>query len=165
MKRHTAILLLLLALPLLAQAADAEFKSVVKAIEKQYGIRGHGLPWFARAILKFDGDARSTHLKLASFENLPRNVDCTSADFDALVRGSLGPNWFRFVLVKSRRDHECTSIYADVSGKAPRLFIASLEPGEGAVVQLTLSDEATKRWMAEPGEMGAREAHSHHSDR
>jgi hypothetical protein len=130
-------------------AADHEFKSVLKAVEKQYGIHHRRMP-FVSLILKFYHPEGIHELSFAVIENLDGKVTVSVADLDDIVSHNLGSNWQPMVRTKSRRDNESTVVYVDTSSSDVRMFVATIERDEATIVKLSVPETAMREWFDEP---------------
>jgi len=130
------------------------FHEVVRTIEQESGVHHTGIPWYARIFvgpaLKGSGMAG---MKVASFENEGRAFHVDEVRVSAAVERSLGPEWQKFVEVRSRRDHETVLIYARSGEQGTTMLIISLEPGEGTVVEVNVDVNQWGRWLSDPEEM------------
>jgi hypothetical protein len=142
--------------------SDHEFRGVVHAIERNYGVHHMHIPLLGFALF-FVRPEGVSGLKLAVFENFhaPTAVD----DVNRILENSLGPGWYPFVRVRSKGDGKTTLIYANPSGKL-RLMIVNVESSEATVVELKLSERAIKQWIDEPKQKAEDQAGhgSHPSD-
>jgi hypothetical protein len=154
------ILVLVLCASALAFGGDHEFRGVVNAIEHNYGVHHMHIPLLGFALF-FARPEGVSGLKLAVFEGFQATAP---AEVQRVVESSLGPDWYPFVRVRSKGDHETTLIYANPSGDKMRMMIVNVEPSEATVVELKLSDHAIKHWLKEPGER-AEDQSGHHSHR
>ncbi len=163
MTRRAAVLLILVALTLPAAAADG-FKSVVKGIEKHYGIKRlhpHLIGFTMFVAKPFMWGSGAGGLKVAVFESDEgREFRASPADLERIMAESLGGEWQPFVRVHSRRDGEATTIYAQASGKRMRMIIATVESDEIAVVQLNISAAGITKWIEDPE--GEARSSAHH---
>jgi hypothetical protein len=123
--------------------ADDPFNTTVDRISGRVGKRPLRIP-FLSAILFFT-PARGTHVHLATWENL--HTDLSLHDMESSMQGALGPEWHPFVRVDSRRDHECTLIYARAVGSEMRLMVITAETSEVTVVQVDVPKNLQEKWM------------------
>jgi hypothetical protein len=153
MKRY-ALLFAVLFFACAAWARDP-FSDVVRAIEQESGVHHTGIPWYARIFvgpaLKGSG---MQGVKLAAFESEGRPFHVDEVRVSAAIQRSLGPEWQKFVEVRSRRDHETVLIYARSGERGTTMLIVSLESNEGAVVEVNANLEQWGRWLSDPEEMG-----------
>src|ERR1019366_2835513 len=135
MKRHAISLTLALAVflsltpPLHAQD---DFSIAVHRIADRVGKSPLHIPFLG--VLLFFTPARGAHLKVATFEDV--HTVLSLADLENSMHGVLSGEWHPFVKVDSRRDHECTLIYARINGSEMRLMVITAESGEVTVVQM-----------------------------
>lgn len=154
MKRHListvviSAVLLLVALPV--HAGD-EFDTAVSRLSDRIGHRPLRIP-FLGAILFFT-PARSTHLRLATFEDVHTRLSL--ADLEASVQGTLGPEWHPFVRVQSKRDGENTLIYARAVNGQMRLMVITSETEEVTLVEMDVPKNLQASWLSDT----KREAH------
>jgi hypothetical protein len=140
-------LLLLAAIP--SPAADREFKAVLKAVEKQYGIHHRRFP-FLGVILRFYHPEGVRVAGLAVFENLNGRATVPVTDLMEIVSRNLGGNWQPIVRTRSRHDNESTVVYVDTSGADVRMFVADIERDEATIVKLSLPEATLRDWLDEP---------------
>ena len=95
-------------------------------------------------------------LRLAIFDGLEVGDRIPSADFEGLVRQSMGPEVTPLVLVRSPRTGERTLIYAKPHGKRAELLVAMAGQQEVVVVSLEVDPELFQAWLDDPGRMGKR---------
>jgi hypothetical protein len=120
-----------------------DFNTTVDRIAGRVGKRPLRIP-FLSAMLFFT-PARGTHVHLATWENV--NNDLSLHDIESSMQGALGPDWHPFVRVDSRRDHECTVIYARAVGSEMRLMVITAETREVTVVQVDVPKNLQEKWM------------------
>lgn len=125
--------------------AEDEFNTAVHRLSAKLGHRPMRIP-FLGAILFFT-PARSTHLKLATWEGVDARL--TLEDLEASLQGTLGSEWHPFVKVNSRKSHECTLIYARAVGNDMRLMVINAEPNEVNVVEMDLTKKLQELWLAD----------------
>ena len=125
--------------------AENEFDTAVHRLSAKLGHRPMRIP-FLGAILFFT-PARSTHLKLATWEGV--NSQLTLEDLEASLQGSLGSEWHPFVKVNSRKSHECTLIYARAVGDDMRLMVIDAEASEVNVIEMDLTKKLQELWLAD----------------
>jgi len=147
--------LLILGIFLLTSAAFAsdDFKTVVKAVESNYGLHRIHIPMMG-VMLKFSPDHEARSMKLAIFEAAPEHGDLSN--LQQVISSSLGSEWSPFVRVWSRRDQESVVIYAKPSGSGMRLMVTCLEPDESVIMSVDVSEKALRDWIDEPAGMARR---------
>ncbi|HUA61567.1 MAG TPA: hypothetical protein VML19_22600 [Verrucomicrobiae bacterium] len=145
-------------LPLFLAAAGAaagaghEFDRVVKAIEQQYGVKRTHIPLMGLAnfVVKVAHPAGSAGLKLAVFEDLPDAGDPAELNrfmTDKICTGRLHP----MIVTRERPSGESTYILTGELGKSTDLFIATFEPHEATVIEVTVNMETLLKMLAAPG--------------
>ncbi|HEY3927186.1 MAG TPA: hypothetical protein VGL89_02320 [Candidatus Koribacter sp.] len=127
--------------------ADDPFNTTVDRIAGRVGKRPLRIP-FLSALLFFT-PARGTHVHLATFEDLDTRLSLH--DLESSMQGALGPQWHPFVRVDSKKDHECTLIYARAVGSEMRLMVITAETGEVTVVQVDVPKNLQEKWMNDAG--------------
>jgi hypothetical protein len=135
-----AVLVFAIAMPVYA---GDDFNSAVDRISERVGKRPMHIPFLG--LVLFFTPARGAHIKLATFEDV--HASFTLAELESSMGGALSPEWHPFVKVDSRRDHECTIIYARASGSDMRLMVITAERGEVTVVQLDVPKKLQGSWM------------------
>lgn len=146
MKRLTLVALLM-AMSISASASDTGIKTVVKALESKYGVHHHGVPflWMAKPFMKGSG---VRGMKIAEFENVRLSAE-NKIDARKSVEDSLGKEWFPFIESWEKKG-DWAIIYARPAKKGMELLILSLESSEMTVVQMTMDEKASDKWMDEP---------------
>ena len=157
-KIFIAIALVVFATP--AQAKDDDFKSVVKMIERFYGVKHQGIPILAKAGMKLattaarikGGEAKriaeAGSVKLAIFENQDFNGDFVK--FRASLNGALSLTWMPVIQTLSAKTEEQTYIFLRSAGEKFNVLVITIEPHEGTVVQVTLSPRNLALLMKDP---------------
>jgi len=150
--------LLILSVLLLTNAALAsdDFKSVVRAVERNYGIHHMRIPMMGIA-LKFAPNHEARGMKLAIFEAAPARGDL--ANLQHVIASSLGSEWSPFVRVWSRRDQESVVIYAKPSKNGMRLLVTCLEQDDSVIMSVDVSENYLREWIDEPAGMAHRARH------
>jgi hypothetical protein len=142
-----ALIVILTVIPSLA--ADREFKAVLKAVEKQYGIHHTRIPFMGLGFKFYHPDG--VHIgSLAVFENLKGDRKVSMADLDEIVAHSLGSNWQPVLHTKSRHENESTVVYVDSSRPEVRMFVADIERYEATIIKMSIPDVALRDWLDEP---------------
>jgi hypothetical protein len=141
-----AFVLILAVIP--SHAADREFKAVLKAVEKQYGIHHTWIPFVGFAF-KFYHPEGAHIAGLAVFENLKGDRTVSVADLDEIVARNLNGNWQPIVHTKSH-DNESTVVYVDTSSPDVRMFIADIERYDATIIKMTVPESALRDWLDEP---------------
>ena len=157
-KIFIAIALVMFATPV--QAKDDDFKSVVKMIERFYGVKHEGIPFLARAGMKLattaarikGGQARriaeAGSIKVAIFEDQNFNGDFVK--FRASLNGSLSLTWVPVIQTLSAKTEEQTYIFLRNSGEKFNVLVITIEPREATVVLVTLSPKNLALLMKDP---------------
>ena len=157
-KIFIAIALVMFATPV--QAKDDDFKSVVKMIERFYGVKHQGIPFLAKAGMKVattaarikGGQAKriaeAGSIKVAFFEDQNFNGDFVK--FRASLNGALNPTWTPLIQTLSAKDAEQTYIFLRSAGEKFNVLVITIEPHEGTVVQVTLSPKNLALLLKDP---------------
>jgi hypothetical protein len=132
-----------------SQAADREFKAVLKAVEKQYGIHHTWIPFVGFAFKFYHPDGVRI-AGLAVFENLKGDRPVSVADLDEIVARNLNGNWQPIVRTKSLHDNESTVVYVDTSSPDVRMFIADIERYDATIIKMTVPESVLRDWLDEP---------------
>jgi hypothetical protein len=159
--RRAMDILLVVALAIPCFAGDREFNSVVSTVETQYGVHKMHIPLlgFASFCLKVAGTPGASGLKVAVFQHMPRPRGSSDQEFEQRVTSSLGPEWQRFVRVRSHAENEFTIIYTNAAEKDLRMMIVALQPDDATVVQVKLKSSDLKRWIDDPEGMADQNDH------
>ena len=157
-KIFIAIALVVFSTPV--QAKDDDFKSVVKMIERFYGVKHQGIPFLAKAGMKLattaarikGGEAKriaeAGSVKLAIFENQDFNGDFVK--FRASLNGALSLTWMPVIQTLSAKTEEQTYIFLRSAGEKFNVLVITIEPHEGTVVQVTLSPKNLALLLKDP---------------
>lgn len=142
-----------------AQAND-DFKSVVKMIEKFYGVKHQGIPFLAKAGMKVattaakikGGEAKrmaeAGSVRLAVFENQDFGADFTK--FRASLNESLNSTWTPLVQTLSATTREQNYIFLRSAGDKFNVLVISIEQRDATVVQVTLSEKNLALLIKDP---------------
>ena len=151
--RAPVILISLAFCGLAANAADRDFKEIVRAIANEYHTEPTHIPLFGLintvAFVAHPGGAKQ--LDLAIFENL-KTGGHDNAQVAARIRQIVGVSWKPFIEVRSNKkgEGEITLIYMRPEGHDFRMLITAIEHDEATVVQLKLNPAALRRWIDNP---------------
>jgi hypothetical protein len=147
------LLALFLAAAGAANCADHEFDRVVSAVEKHYGVKRTHIPLLGLAnfVVKVSHPAGTSGVKMAIFEDLPSPTGPDElADLDRFMdevcAGSLHP----MVVTRSRPAGESTYILTGEVGKSTRMLIATFEPHEATVIEVTVNIETLLKMIGSP---------------
>ena len=146
------VLALLLAAGGAAYGADREFDRVVSAIETHYGVKRTHIPLMgvANLFVKVARPAGTHSFKLAVFEDLPSAAYDDRVELDRFMddigRGRLHP----LVVTHSRHDGEASYILAGEVGKSTEVLIATFEPREATVIEVTVDMETLFKMIGSP---------------
>jgi hypothetical protein len=159
--RRALDLLLVVALAIPCFAGDREFNSVVSTVEAQYGVHKMHVPLlgFATFCLKMAGTPGTSDMKIAVFQHMPRPRGSSDLEFEQRVTSSLGPEWQRFVRVRTQENNGFTIIYTNAGEKDIKMMIVTLQPDDATVVQVKLKSSDLKRWIDDPEGMADQDAH------
>ena len=146
---------LLLALPAVAAAGDADFKALVKGIETRYQVARTRIPLFG--VVKFFVNVSRPHgvkqFDLAVFEDVNFG-EPDEREFDALVRDAVSGGWRPMVRVRSRAPNEWTYVYVKEAGRDTRMMIATFEPDEVVVMQYKVNTRRLMEMLERPERIG-----------
>ena len=156
-----AVLSLALVLPVvLVQAKGDDFNSVVKLIERFYGVKHQGIPFLAKAGMKIGttaarikgGQARriaeAGSIKLAVFEDQAFAGEFMR--FRSTLNTAMNETWTPLIQTLSADDEEQVYIFVRESGEKFNVLIITIEPREGTVVQVTLSPKNFALLLKDP---------------
>jgi hypothetical protein len=166
LQRHHLIVALVLGLFLTnsAYAKGDDFNSVVKMIEQFYGVKHQGIPFLARAGMKVVGTAAKVRggkyrrfaelgsVKVATFEGQDFQGDF--AKFRSTLNAAMVETWTPMIQTLSAEDQEQVYIFVRDSGKKFNVLVVTIEPGDGTVVQATLSAKNLAELMKDPENAG-----------
>jgi hypothetical protein len=142
------------------QAKDDDFKSVVKMIERFYGVKHEGIPFLARAGMKVattaarikGGEAKriaeAGSIKLAVFENQEFDGDFTK--FRASLNGALNTTWIPLIQTLSATTEEQNYIFLREAGDKFNVLVITIAQRDATVVQVTLSRKNLALLMKDP---------------
>jgi hypothetical protein len=144
--KRSMILAVIVLLSWASASAQGDFRTVVKAVETKYAVHHHGFPglWIAKPFMIGSG---VSGLKMALFDGFDC-TDVTSAEFESVLKGTLGPEWLPFASVVSK--HERTVIYTRPSGSKLAMLIANFEGDGLTLMQMNVGSKAMHDWVDEP---------------
>lgn len=161
------VLALFLAAAGIAYGADREFDRVVGAIEKHYGVKRTHIPLMgvANLFVKVARPAGAHGFKLAVFDDLPSPAAYDDrAELDRFMDDACGGRLHALVVTHSRRDSESSYILAGEVGKTTELLIATFEPHEATVIQVTVDMETLLKMIGTPDDAHRMFRHEHDRD-
>jgi hypothetical protein len=142
---------LMLAAPCFAKR-DNQFRSLVKAIEKQYGTHHMRIPFLGLATfcMRVGRVPGAAGLKIAVFEHLPNSGVASNDSFQKSVQTIVGSDWHPLVRARSGEDGNLTMIYTNPDQQELRLLVVSVEGTEATVVQAKLKKSQIWKWIRKP---------------
>lgn len=160
--RINAVVLLSFAvlLPAVVQAKGDDFKSVVKLVEKFYGVKHQGIPFLAKAGMKVattaarikGGTARrlaeAGSVKLAVFEDQAFDGEFTR--FRGSLNAALVQTWTPLLQTLSKTNEEQVYIFVREANEKYNVLVITIEQREAIVVQVTLSPKNFALLMKDP---------------
>lgn len=159
-KTFAALVLILLLAPHVIQAKGDDFNSVVKMIERFYGVKHVGIPILAKAGMKVartaarikGGEARriaeAGSIKLAVFEN--QDFDGEFTKFRSALNAALNQTWSPLVQTLSATDGEQVYIFMREAGEKFNVLVITIAQRDATVVQVTLSPKNLALLMKDP---------------
>lgn len=157
----SAILGLALVLPPgMVQAKGDDFNSVVKLIEKFYGVKHQGIPFLAKAGMKVattaarikGGTAKrlaeAGSVKVAFFED--QAFDGQFTQFRASLNSAMNQTWTPLIQTLSAADEEQVYIFVREAGDKFNVLVITIERREATVVQVTLSPKNFALLLKDP---------------
>ena len=162
--RIKALVILSVALVLPAavvvQAKGDDFNSVVKLIEKFYGVKHQGIPFLAKAGMKVattaarikGGTARrlaeAGSVKLAVFEDQAFDKEFTN--FRTSLNAALIGTWTPLLQTLSAANEEQVYVFVRDAGEKYNVLVITIERRDATVVQVTLSPKNFALLMKDP---------------
>jgi hypothetical protein len=165
------VLLLPVLLPMLlpiaasvVQAKGDDFNSVVKMIERFYGVKHQGIPFLAKTGLKAartaarikGGTAKrlaeAGSVKLAVFEN--QEFAGEFAKFRGTLNAALNQTWLPLLQTTSATNNEQVYIFMREAGEKYDVLVVTIEPRDATVVQVRLSPKNLALLMRDPEDTG-----------
>lgn len=158
--RITALCLVFVLAAGAIQAKGDDFNSVVKLIEKYYGVKHQGIPFLAKAGMKVattaakikGGTAKriaeAGSIKLAVFEDQAFERELT--DFRSSLNAALTQTWSPLVQTLSATSEEQVYIFLREAGDKFHVLIITIEPRGATVVQATLSPKNLALLLKDP---------------
>ena len=160
-------LLLLLSLAVMVQSSyafDDDFNSVVKMIERFYGVKHESIPFLAKAGMKVvttaarvkGGTAKrlaeAGSARVAIFEDQSFAGDVLK--FRTGLNDALTDTWSPLVQTVSVPNQEQCYIFLRNNGDKFNVLVVTIDPGDATVVQVTLSAKNLALLMKDPDGMG-----------
>lgn len=151
--RASAVLISLALSAFTANAADRDFRDIVRAIADEYHTEPTHIPLMGliNTVAFVARPAGTKQLDIAVFENL-NTQGREGARVAARIHQIVGASWKPFVEVRSTRNEETTLVYMRPEGHDCRLLVTSIERNEATVVELRLNPAALRRWLDNPAE-------------
>lgn len=118
-----------------------DFGQIVHEIEARYHVHRNYrfLMGLAGLTVRMTHIAGARELKMALFES--QRLDPTVPELDELVLSMGARGWQPLVRSFDRRSGEHTFIYARNAGKDLRVLLVNVEPNEGVVLEVTVSQK------------------------
>lgn len=158
--RITALSLALLLAAGVAQAKGDDFNSVVKLIEKYYGVKHQGIPFLAKAGMKAattaarikGGTAKriaeAGSIKLAIFED--QAFDREFTQFRTSLNAAMSQTWSPLVQTLSATDAEQVYVFLREGGQKFHVLVITIDRRDATVVQATLSPKNIALLLKDP---------------
>jgi hypothetical protein len=159
-KTFIAILLLALTTPASVVDKGDDFKSVVKMIERFYGVKHVGIPFLAKAGMKVATTAarirggqvkriaEAGSIKLAVFEDQDFNGDLMK--FRASLNEALTTSWTPLIQTVSVQSEEQTYIFLRSAGEKVNVLVITIAQRDATVVQVNLSPKNLALLLKDP---------------
>jgi len=154
------IVVLVLASASVVRAGNDDFNSVVRMIEKFYGVKHQGIPFLARTGMNVattaarikGGDAKriaeAGSIKLAVFED--QNFDGDFTKFRASLNEALNDTWMPLIQTLSGKGEEQVYIFLRNAGDKYNVLVITIEQRDATVVQVTLSQKNLALLLKDP---------------
>ncbi len=158
--RLAALFLALLVPAALVQAKGDDFNSIVKLIEKFYGVKHEGIPFLAKAGMKVGttaarikgGTARriaeAGSIKLAVFEDQAFDEDFSQ--FRTSLNTALNATWTPLIQTVGKGGEEQVYIFLREAGDKFNVLVITIDQRDGTVVQVTLSPKNLALLLKDP---------------
>jgi hypothetical protein len=153
-------LLGLFAAPAVVHAKGDDFNSVVKLVEKFYGVKHQGIPFLAKAGMKVATTAarikggtgkriaEAGSIKLAVFED--QAFDREFSQFRSSLNTALTATWTPLIQTVADGGQEQTYIFLREAGDKFNVLVITIEQRDATVVQVTLSPKNLALLMKDP---------------
>ncbi len=164
--RITALTIALCLCAIIVQARGDDFDSVVKMIERFYGVKHQGIPFLAKAGMKVvstaarvkGGTARrlaeAGSIKLAVFEDQDFDSDGGFTKFLRSLISGMGGSWTPLIQTLSAADEEQVYIFLRSNGEKFNVLVINIGRREATVVQATVSPKNLALLMKDPEGVG-----------
>lgn len=159
--RNLVVLSLMLVLSVaVVQAKGDDFNSVVKLIEKFYGVKHQAIPFLAKAAMKVGTTAakikggtakrlaEAGSVKVAIFED--QTFDGELSKFRPTLSAAMNQTWTPLIQTLSAGNEEQVYIYVREAGDKFNVLIITIERREAVVVQATLSPKNLALLIKDP---------------
>jgi hypothetical protein len=138
-----------------ARAGDHEFHEIVDRLAAAY----HKRPMPFMGLVSFVARPCAwqygvSGLKLAIFDEIDPALGPDPAEFDRFMQTIVGPEFYPFVRVRSKRDGEQTYIYLREVKQRAEMLLVSVDSSDAVVIKMWLKPEAMKDWIDEPVKRG-----------
>lgn len=150
MKRTALVLVIVLASAAFAAPVRADFKRIVRGIEREGNIRHRWIPMLsvARLAVRLNPVEGVSDFRLAVFDRNPLPAE----RLDSLVRESVSKGWSPMVGVRERNGSQAR-IYMREVGENVSLLIVASEDEELVVMQLRIDPEKLAEMIDEEGDL------------
>lgn len=148
-------------LPLaVVEAKGDDFNSVVKLIEKFYGVKHQGIPFLAKAGMKVattaarikGGTAKriaeAGSIKLAVFEDQEFNGEFTR--FRSSLNTAMNQTWTPLIQTVAANSEEQVYIFVREAGNKFNVMVITIEQRDATVVQVTVSPQNLMLLIKDP---------------
>jgi hypothetical protein len=146
----------LLLAPGVARAADV-FNEVVRRVESRTGarrMRTPGVGLLVNGFMFFSRPTGASSMQLAVWDASETGERFQPDVFQAAVRESVRRDWTPVLRVTSARGREEVAMFARAKGGRFEVLLATSEPDEGTLIQMTLDGRKILDWLRNPGEVG-----------
>ena len=150
MKRIALVLVMVLGFAALSAPVRADFKRIVRGIEREANIRHRWIPMLsvARLAVRLNPVEGVSDFRLAVFDGNPLPAE----RLDSLVRESVSKGWSPMVGVRERNGSQA-HIYVRELGEKISLLIVASEDEELVVMQLRVDPEKLAEMIDEQGDL------------
>jgi len=153
MRRAGRIFLIALVMMAAASPAAAGFDSIARKIERTQHVRRNWIPFISlgRLFVRIAKPDGIHDFKVAIFDDgrIP-----AGADLLPIVREEIGPGWRQMVRSRSRRNGECSTIWAREDGSRVRMIILSQEEDETVLLEVAIDPDVFADSLRDPATMG-----------
>jgi hypothetical protein len=146
-----------------ANAADREFKDVVRAISEEFHTKPMHIPLMGlvNGFVNVAHPSGAKHIEVAIFDEIDYRAGSGRDPVDS-VRSAIGRGWKPFIQVRENYSHETVLVYMRENGRDVNLLLATVEANELIVTEVRLDPKALQNFILSPQSSARGWSGAHH---